>query len=214
MRMLFITAGVAVGLMTQVSGQTPAPAAPKVQLTFEADGNVTLIANGATVREILAEWTRKGGTPFYGAERLPATPLSLRFEHRPDAEVIASLLRNAAGYVLGPKRDAAAGASELEVVFVLATSTPSAVTGYSAPTYTPPPQPQVSTVGSPDAEIPPVGPGRAGAPPQPNAPPPPGPAPRPSGVSGVAVPVVPVVGVPPTTTTGRGGRGGGGGGGR
>ena len=211
MRMLFITAGVAVGLMTQVSGQTPAPAAPRVQLTFEADGNVTLITNGATVREILAEWTRKGGTPFYGAERLPAAPLSLQFEHRPDTEVIASLLRNAAGYVLGPKRNAAPGASELEVVFVLATSTPSAVAGYSAPTYTPPTQ-QVSTPGSPDTEIAPVGPGRAGAPPQPNAPPPPDPAPRPPGVSGVAVPVVPVVGVQPATTTGRGGGGGGGGG--
>jgi hypothetical protein len=209
MRNVLIALAAVVTLVSQVSGQ--APAAPKVQITFEPGGMVSLSASGATAREILAEWKRMGGTQFDGIDRITSTPLTLQFDHRPETEVMASLLRGAAGYVIGPLRDAPSSSS-LTVVYVLATSTPTS-TGYSAPApYTPPPQ-QASTPGSPDSEIPPVGPGRAG---QPGQPPPdaqPSPTPRPSGV---AVPIVPAVVVVPVTTpppTGPG-RGGGGGGGR
>ena len=46
------------------------PQGPKVQLTFERRRLVTLVANGATLREILAEWSRQGGSTFVNAERL------------------------------------------------------------------------------------------------------------------------------------------------
>lgn len=205
MRPLLIGLMLAVGLAPQVPGFAQTPAPPRVQLTFESGGLVTLVANEATVREVLAEWTRKGGTPFVGAEKLTGSAMTLQYEHRPETEVVNSLLRNASGVVIAPRDPASTGASSLGVVFVVATSNPT-LGGYSTPTYTP--QPQMSTSGSPDQEIPPVGPGRSGEPPQPAPPPPP----RPAGVSGVAVPVVPVVPVttPPTTT--GGGRGGGGGG--
>lgn len=210
MRNVLIAAVAAVTLVSQVSGQSQTPASPKVQLTFEGAGIVSLTASDATVRDILAEWTRKSGTPFVGAERLPATPVTLQFDHRPEAEVIASLLRNASGYVIGPRTEGSTGASAIEVVYVLATST-ATTGGYSAPppAYTPP---QVSTPGSPASEIPPVGTGPGGQPPaQPQTDTPP-PAPRPAGVSGVAVPVVvlPVTTPPPPSGPGRGGGGGGG----
>ncbi len=155
MRPLLIGLVIAVGY-AQVPGRAQTPAVPKVQLAFEAGGTVSLVATSATVREILAEWTRKGGTPFVGAERLTGSPMTVQFEHRPETEVVASLLRNAAGYVLGPSQENAAGRSGIEVVFVLATSTPTG--SYTAPTsYAP--QPQVSTPGSPADEIHACGPG-------------------------------------------------------
>lgn len=211
MRLLLIAAIIAVGLTPQAPGFAQAPAAPKVQVTFEPDGLVSLVANGATVREILAEWSRLGGSTFVNGERLSGAPMTVQFLHQPEKDVISSVLRQASGFVLGPRRAGSIGASSLEVVYILPTSNPTA--GGYVPSPTVPSRPQVSTPGAPDDELLPVqGRGAPAAPPQqqPNAP---AQYPAQPGVSGVAVPVVPVVPVttapPPTTTTGRG-RGGGG----
>jgi len=218
MRPLLIGFMLVIGLAPQLPGmaQEPAPVAPvapTVKLTFEPGGLVSLSVTNASVRDILTEWTRRGGTMFNGAERLPAAPVNLQYDHRPEIEVMNSLLRGAAGVVMAPRDQvSAAGVSGLGIVFITATSSPTAG-GYSAPAYTAP-QPQFSTQGSPDQEIAPISPGRGAEPPQPSAPPPP----RPAGVSPVAVQVVPVTSVPvagatptptptPTPTgSGRGGR--------
>jgi hypothetical protein len=214
----------AIGFGPQLSGQAPPPTGPKVQITFEEGGTVSLVANGATLREILEEWTRKGGTPFVGADRLSGGPLTLQYQRRPETEVVGSLLRSASGVMMAPRLDASTGASQLQVVYVLATSSATpATSSYSTPVYNnpAPTQPMISSPGSPEVEIPPAAPGRTGEA-TPNAPPPtPSTAPRPGGVSGVAVPVVAMPptpqtapppagpGTPPPTTTGRGGGGGG-----
>jgi len=194
-----------------------APPAPKIQVTFEPGGLVSLSASNASLRAILDEWTRKGGTTFNGADRLPASPMTVQYDHRPEVEVMNSLLRTTAGAVMALRDQVpTSGPSDLGVVFILATSTPTATAGYSTPAYSAP-QPQFSTTGSPDQEVAPIAPGRGAEPPQPSAPPPG--ASRPSGVSPVAVQVVPVSSVPtagatptptPTPTPtgpGRGGRG-------
>jgi hypothetical protein len=207
MRKTLIVAAAAVALLSQIQGQAQTPASPKVQIAFD-HGTVSLTAKDATLREVLAEWTRLGGTPFVGAERLTGGPMTLQFDKKPEIEVITSLLRGASGFVAGPRRDGSEAASTIEVVYVLATSTATAGASYSSPTAYSAPRPQISTPGAPDDEIPPVGPGREGQPPAG-----PDPAARPTGTSGsVAVPVIPVVTVPPTGSTGRGGGGGGGGG--
>jgi len=187
----------------------PMPAAPSVKVTFEPGGFVTLSATNASLRAILDEWTRKGGTMFNGADRLAASPMTVQYDRRPEIEVMNSLLRGAAGVVMAPRDQIVAnGTSGLGIVFITATSSPTAG-GYSAPAYTAPQQ-QFSTQGNPDQEIQPAAPGRGAEPPQPSAPPP---APRPAGVSPVAVQVVPVpaAGATPTPTPtpsgpGRGGR--------
>jgi hypothetical protein len=230
MRSLLILAVMAIGLTPQAIGiaQEPvAPQAPRVQLTFEPDGLVTLITNNASAREILAAWSRQGGSSFVGAERLAGTPLTLEFRRQPEKDVMASILRQASGFVLGPRRAGTVGASAFEVVYILPTSSPSA-SAYVAPPPMPAQRP-MPTPGVPDDEIPPVMAGR-GAPgppqgPQPQAQPAPQQSPaadatRPGGtaVTGVAVPVVPIIPVtttppttaPPTTTTTGRGRGGGG----
>ena len=204
---------------------TPPPR--KLELTFDAQGRVTLSAQQVTVNEILAEWGRKGGTKIQGAERLTGgvIPVPLLFENRPELEVIEALTRQAAGISVAPRRVGATGASRFESIYIVATSAATASSAYpSAPTYGGNTAP---VRGFPDEEIPPVtAPGARD--PQQAAPPPqqPGTKPysaTPSG-SPVIVPIMPVAPTTPapapaggrgggattTTTTGRGGGGGGG----
>ena len=208
MRVALIAAVMAIALMPQASGAVQDPAGvqsgPKVKITFEEGGFVTLVSNGANVREILAEWSRQGGSTFVNSERLVGTPLTLQFTHQPEKDVMASLLRQASGYVLGPRRAGTVGASGFEVVYILPTSNPSAG-GYTPAPATPYQQPQYSTAGAPDDEIPPAGrgvpppqpPGAPGAAPPPGPQPPPGYQPATAAGGGVAVPVI---AIPPVTS--------------
>jgi hypothetical protein len=111
------------------AGQAPAR---KLQLVFDNQGNVTLIAEGVTVTEILREWTRVGGSQFPGSEKLVSQPLPpVHFENRPEAEVLKSLLRPAAGYFIAPRPAGSAGPSRFNVLMV-ATSTATASSSYSS----------------------------------------------------------------------------------
>jgi hypothetical protein len=216
MRAVLIAAVVALGFAPQVPGlaqaptQAPAPQGPKVQITFEADGLVSLVANGATTREILAEWARQGGTTFVNGDRLTGGPQTLRFEHQAETIVLGSLLRQAAGHIPGPRREGTRGASSLEVVYILATSNPSA-SGFMSQPSMPQQVQQITTPGAPDDEIAPVN-GRGAPGPQPQSPQAPAPEYRPA-VPSVAVPIVAqppsTSTTPPPGTTGRGGGGGG-----
>jgi hypothetical protein len=176
--------------------QAPASQGPKVQITFEPNGLVTLVANGATLREILAEWSRQGGSTFVNSERLTGGPQTLQYVHQTETVVMSSILRQAAGFMLGPRREGTRGASSFEVVYILPTSNPSAGGYMSQPTM-PQPQQQVTTQGNPDDELAPVN-GRGAPGPQPvQAPPPQSNDYRPA-VPSVAVPIV---AQPPTTST-------------
>ncbi len=192
---------------------TPVQAPPerKLSVAFDLKGNVSVVAQNVTIREILAEWGRKGGTQIVNADRLAGGPLTIpmQFENRPELEVVEALLRQAAGVSVVPRRLGVPGASRFESIYILATS--AAVAAPSSPYATSSsPQPQPIR-GFPDDEIPPVvAPGvQRDNLQQPTAPL----APRPATSSGtVIVPVVPVVPVggtaPPATGRGRGGGGG------
>jgi len=200
MRALLIAAVVALGFAPQVPGlaqapaQVPAPQGPKVQITFEPNGLVTLVANGATLREILAEWSRQGGSTFVNSERLTGAPQTLQYQHQSETVVMSSILRQAAGFILGARREGTRGASSFEVVYILPTSNPSASGFMSQPTM--PQQQQITTPGNPDDELAPVN-GRGAPGPQPVQAPPPSNEYRPA-VPSVAVPII---AQPPTTTT-------------
>jgi hypothetical protein len=199
------------------------PTERKLQVTFDQQGSVTVIAQNVTIAEILAEWARQGGTVMVNANRLAGGPVTRFYANRPEAEVIESLLRQAGGYIATPRRAGVPGASRFEVVQI--TPTPAATAAsYSPPPTSAPVSAPLRTTGSPDDEIPPVVPPGVTNLPAPAPSPAPAPAPAPTGypgTSGVAVPVVPVIPVPgggrtggaPTTpppgTTGRGGGGGG-----
>jgi hypothetical protein len=201
---LMLSAGlVALTASAPRAQEPPPPAARQLELTFHGDGTITLVAQGVSMREVLDEWARRGGSRIQGAERLTgALTTPVKYTKQAEAAVLESLLRSAAGLILMPRVAGMPGASRLDVT-VLATSNATAMYGGQAPMTS-----SMPTSGNPDSEIPPV-PNmqpQPGQPQQTQAPPPP-PQNRPSGV--VPVTVVPVTPVTPgtTTTTGRGGGG-------
>lgn len=126
-----------------------------LQLSFNADGTINLAAQNVTVRDILAEWARQCQCHVVNAEQLSGgvIMMPLQFERATQSAVLGSLLRQAAGYVLTPKRAGSPGGSNYETIFILATSNP------VAGPYIPPPVTVPSllpTTGSPDDELPPV----------------------------------------------------------
>ena len=77
MRTSILSAGVlalAVTAFAPLSAQ--APAERKLQVTFDHQGNVTVVAQNVTIGEILAEWGRQGGTTMVNANRLTGAPVS------------------------------------------------------------------------------------------------------------------------------------------
>ncbi len=225
-------------LMTAVVGLGVVPAgaqgARKLEITF-GDGLVTLVAENVTVREILAEWARKGGSRIVNAEKLGGSPVPLtEFRNQPEVEVLRSLLRDAPGYGAATRLAPDAGVSSIETVFILATrsvpvsSSPAPVAAPAASQipnqqFQPPPQAAPRIIdGSPDNEILPVRPIAGELPPMiPGTPAPVNPTLR-TGPGGTVTSTIPGVVIPPPTPpagggaatppTGGRGRGGGGGG--
>ena len=58
-------------------------------------GALVLLLAPSTAR---ADWIL---TPFVGTERLPAVPVTVQYDHRPETEVIASLLRTSIAWSHG-----------------------------------------------------------------------------------------------------------------
>jgi len=185
-----------------------APATRTLSLVFEGDGSVSLRAQNVTVREIFAEWALKCGCFVVNAAQLAGAPIAIpvMFDHAPQAAVLESLLRQAAGYVLTPRRTASVGPSNYDVIYILATSTATAPSpAYGSTSFQPAPiAAPIVTAGSPDDEIPPVQPPRTAnaplVPPTVQQQPPPAPRPNSPGVS--IVPIVPVGNAPPATAPG------------
>lgn len=69
-----------------------------VQLSMR-DGRVWLVANHATVAEILSEWARVGHTHLVGAELLAGEPLTLDIQGMRELDALGVILRSAGGFV-------------------------------------------------------------------------------------------------------------------
>lgn len=110
----------------------PAPVARAVSVTF-ANGLVTVVANNATVADVLAEWTRVGGSTFVNAAKIPPTErLTLRLENETELRALEIILRSVAGYAVAPKAPDTTSASSLAKVYVMPARRPAVIT-YSAP---------------------------------------------------------------------------------
>jgi hypothetical protein len=110
----------------------PAPARAEVRVTMK-DGLVTVAANGATVREILAEWAKVGQTRIVNAERISGAPLTIQLTDVPEAQALDIVLRSVSGYLAAPREEISPTLSRFDRVLVLPTSTP--------PRNVPPPAP-------------------------------------------------------------------------
>ena len=219
---LVIGACVAVGASGAVTAQ--APATRTLDVSFN-NGLVTIVGSNVTIREILLEWGRKGGSRIVNAEKLAGQVLPyIEFKDEPEIVVLRSLLREVPGYGAAPRIAPSPDASTIETVFLLATrSVPVSNAPASSSSFATQ-QPQVQALqpqapqqpigapqlvaGSVDNEIPPVRPvselppstpGGAAQPTNPNL--------R-TGPGGTVTSTVPGVIIPGTTQTGPPGSGG------
>jgi hypothetical protein len=130
-------------------------AAGEVKLAIRG-GRVTLVAEQATVRQILDEWARVGGTRIVNADKLTGPPVSLRLENVPETQALETILRAASGFVAAPRRVADAGLSRFDRILILPAS--------RAPAAPPvaPSSPQPSTTPTPRLPFP-FGPPRPGS---------------------------------------------------
>lgn len=171
MSLLRVVIGVAVLIVSVAPAR--AQGARKLDISFD-NGMVTLVAENVTLREILTEWARKGGSRIVNADKLTGTPVFLtEFKQEPEAAVLRALLREAPGYGLAMRDAPAGGSSTVGTVLILATRS----VAVSTSTVAPPgnaqpqfqqPQPQAAPriiQGSPDDEIPPVQPVSGNMPP-------------------------------------------------
>jgi hypothetical protein len=102
-----------------------APAAAQtVRMEFR-NGRVSLSAQNAPVRIILAEWARVGGTKVVNAERVAGAPLTIELTNVPERQALDIILRNVSGYMAGPRQVAATvGVSTYDRIMILPTSAP------------------------------------------------------------------------------------------
>lgn len=96
-----------------------APArAGDVKLTIR-DGRVTLSARDATLRQILAEWERVGGTRVFNRDRTPGNLLTIELTDVGESQALATLMRSAAGYAATERLDPSTGASRYSRIVVM-----------------------------------------------------------------------------------------------
>jgi len=95
--------------------------AQSVKIEFH-DGRVSIAAQNATPRQILAEWAKVGGTRIVNADRVPGTPITIELNSVGERQALDVVLRTASGY-MASARHTGTGASMLDRVHILPTST-------------------------------------------------------------------------------------------
>jgi hypothetical protein len=96
-------------------------AEPTVTISIR-DGRASVRARNASVSDVLAEWSRAGGTTIVNGEQLSGAHLTLDLVDVPEAQALDIVLRPAAGYVARKRPVALATASTFDRVVVLARS--------------------------------------------------------------------------------------------
>ena len=133
-----------------ILGSAGSVAAQSVTLQFQ-DGLVTLNAQNAPVRTILAEWARVGGSQIVNGERVVGAPVTLELTNISEREALNVVLRNVSGYLVGARQATSTGASTFGRILILPTSTVVRQAQGAATTFQPPPSPVVAFApGDPD----------------------------------------------------------------
>ena len=136
----------------------PASAQQSVTLQFNA-GLVTLRAQNAPIRAILAEWARLGGSTIVNGDTLAGPPVTLELTGVSEQQALDIVLREAAGYMLAPRRAASTGASAYDRILILPTSvaprTPPPVVTAGGPRPGLPRPPGLVRPPAPDVQMPP-----------------------------------------------------------
>jgi len=97
-------------------------APPGISLTIR-DGKVTLKAEQASLRQILAEWERQGQVRVVGAEKLVGAPVTLTLIDLPEKQALEIVMRGVPGYMAVDRvatADTPGGPSRFDRVVVMA----------------------------------------------------------------------------------------------
>ena len=144
----------------------PALAASRIELRIR-DGLVWLTAEGATVRQILKEWERVGGTQIVDGENVPGGPQTLELSGVTEQEALDVLLRSAGGFVAVAKSAPAgedqegANASRFKRIVMVSSARAAGLRSRAAPggagagarTFVPQPAPIQPAVAPPEAVV-------------------------------------------------------------
>lgn len=82
------------------------------------DGRVMLSAQNASLRAILAEWERVGGTRFINADKLPPELLTIDLVNVSESKALDTLLRSTGGYAVVLRSATTQGASDYERILI------------------------------------------------------------------------------------------------
>ena len=113
------------------------------------DGRIRLTAENVPVSRILDEWARRGGTKIVNGERVPGAPVTLQLTDVPERQALEIVLRSAAGYMVLARDTITPGASALDKILVLPTTSRAPAAAAPPPPQPPPPQFQ----NRPDADV-------------------------------------------------------------
>jgi hypothetical protein len=108
-------------------------ASADVQISIR-DGQVSIAAKDATVRQILTEWARVGRTNIVNVERIPGASMTIELKNVPEKDALDMLLRSISGYIAAPRAPFVSDASLFDRIIVLPTSAaPNATATSSGP---------------------------------------------------------------------------------
>jgi hypothetical protein len=125
-------------------------ATPGVSLVIR-DGKVTLKAEQASLRQILAEWERQGQVKISGVDKLAGAPVTLTLVDVPEKQALEIVMRGVPGYMAVDRvaqADAPASHSRFDRVVVMARAT--------TPVTAPPPAALAGSRGMPSPAQPPA----------------------------------------------------------
>ena len=83
------------------------------------NGRVALYARDVTLRQILLEWERVGGTRIVMPDRVPDALLTLELVNVPEGQALETLLRSTSGYVAAKRLESVSGASGYRLIVIM-----------------------------------------------------------------------------------------------
>src|SRR5262245_17538506 len=95
-------------------------AAPDDVVVTIRDGRATITARNARVADVLAAWSRAGGTTIINSEAVAADRLTVQLVDVPEEQALDVILRPAGGYVARQRATASADVSRFDRVIVVA----------------------------------------------------------------------------------------------
>jgi hypothetical protein len=103
-------------VLLSVTALTASAQAVKVEFLM---GKVNLKAQNASLRAVLTEWGRVGGTRIVNPERLAGQPVTLELVGVPERQALDILLRDVGGFMVGPRQYLVPGVSAYDRIVVV-----------------------------------------------------------------------------------------------